>query len=156
MDPRGFQAAVQRATNRLVEFETREDAYMKSRWTNTKELQEERLQKDPSARERWERTALARALAIAVLRYRTKHGLSQRAFAQQLGMAQPHIARLELGEHNPSVDMLQRLAQGLGQSFVVAIAPADRAEELALPTGVQVLTDVRGADGSRVLAGTSL
>ncbi len=120
-----------------------------------RELQEERFQQDPSARERWERTALARALAIAVIRYRAKHGLSQRALAKQLGMPQPHIARLELGEHNPSVDMLQRLAQGLGQCFVVAIAPADRAESLALPAGVQVLTDVRGADGSRVLTGTS-
>ncbi|MDP2662742.1 MAG: helix-turn-helix domain-containing protein, partial [Dehalococcoidia bacterium] len=70
-------------------------------------------------------------------------------------MPQPHIARLESGEHNPSVDMLQRLAQGLGQCFVVAVAPAERADELALPDGVRVLTDVRAADGSRVLTGVS-
>ncbi len=69
-------------------------------------------------------------------------------------MPQSHVARLELGEHNPSVDMLQRLAQGLGQCFIVAVAPAARAGELALPAGVQVLTDVRAADGSRVLTGT--
>ena len=128
---------------------------MQKPWISTRDLQEERFQKDPAARERWERTALARAVAIAVIRYRGEHKLSQRALAKQLGMPQPHIARLEMGEHNPSVDMLQRLAQGLGQCFVVAVAPADRAEELALPAGVQVLTDVRGADGSRVLAGTS-
>lgn len=128
---------------------------MQKRWINTRELQEERFQKDPVAREHWERTALARAMAIAVIRYRTEHGLSQRALAKQIGMPQPHIARLELGEHNPSVDMLQRLAHGLGQCFVVAVAPAERAEELALPAGVQVLTDVRTADGSRVLAGAS-
>ncbi len=127
---------------------------MQNQWVNTRDLQEERFQKDPAARERWERTALARAVAIAVIRYRAEHGLSQRALAKQLGMPQPHIARLELGEHNPSVEMLQRLAQGLGQCFVVAVAPADRADELALPAGVQVLTDVRGADGSRVLTGT--
>lgn len=125
------------------------------KWVNTRDLQEERFRRDPEARERWERTALARAVAIAVIRYRTEHGLSQRALAKQLGMPQPHVARLELGEHNPSVETLQRLAQGLGQCFVIAVAPADRAEELALPAGVQVLTDVRGADGSRVLAGTS-
>ena len=127
---------------------------MQNQWMNTRDLQEERFQKDPAARERWERTALARAVAIAVIQYRTEHGLSQRALAKQLGMPQPHIARLELGEHNPSVDMLQRLAQGLGQYFIVAIAPAERAEDLALPAGVQILTDVRAADGSRVLAGT--
>lgn len=127
---------------------------MQNQWMNTRDLQEERFQKDPAARERWERTALARAVAIAVIQYRTEHGLSQRALAKQLGMPQPHIARLELGEHNPSVDMLQRLAQGLGQCFIVAVAPAERAGELALPAGVQILTDVRAADGSRVLAGT--
>ena len=128
---------------------------MPNPWINTRELQEERFQKDPASRERWERTALARAVAIAVIRYRSQHGLSQRALAKQLGMPQPHVARLELGEHNPSVDMLQRLAQGLGQCFIVAVAPAQRADELALPAGVQVLTDVRAADGSRVLAGAS-
>ena len=128
---------------------------MPNPWINTRELQEERFQKDPASRERWERTALARAVAIAVIRYRSQHGLSQRALAKQLGMPQPHVARLELGEHNPSVDMLQRLAQGLGQCFIVAVAPAQRADELALPAGVQVLTDVRAADGSRVLAGSS-
>lgn len=128
---------------------------MQSQWLNTSALREERLGKDLVARERWERTAVARAVAIAVIRYRAERGLSQRALAKQLGMSQPHIARLELGEHNPSLDMLQRLAQGLGQCFIVAIAPAKRAEELVLPAGVQVLTDVRAADGSRVLAGAS-
>ena len=128
---------------------------MQSPWIDTKDLQEARFQKDAAARERWERTALARAVAVAVIRYRAEHGLSQRALGKQLGMAQPHVARLELGEHNPTVDMLQRLAQGMGQCFVVAVAPAGRADELALPAGVYVLTDVRAADGSRVLAGTS-
>src|SRR5438093_52385 len=128
---------------------------MENQWINAKELQEERFQKNQVARERWERTAIARAVAIAVVRYRGEQGLSQRALAKQLGMPQPHIARLEMGEHNPSVDMLQRLAQGLGQCFIIAVAPAERAEELALPAGVLVLTDVRAADGSRVLAGTS-
>ncbi len=126
---------------------------MENQWINTRELQEERFRQDPAAREQWERTALARAVAIAVIRYRAEHGLSQRALAKRLGMPQPHIARLELGEHNPSVDMLRRLAQGMGQCFIIAVAPAERAEELALPDGVHVLTDVRTADGSRVLAG---
>lgn len=120
---------------------------------NTVELQEERFRKNPAPRERWERTALARAVAISVVCYRAEHGLSQRALAKQLEMPQPHIARLESGEHNPSIDMLQRLAQGLGQCFVVAVAPAGRADELTLPVGVKVLVDVRASDGSRVLAG---
>ena len=70
---------------------------MQSPWIDSKDLQEARFQKDAAARERWERTALARAVAIAVIRYRAEHRLSQRALGKQLGMPQPHVARLELG-----------------------------------------------------------
>lgn len=111
----------------------------------------ERCANDAKFRNHWERTALARAVAIAVIRYRSEHELSQRALARQLGMPYSQVARLELGEHNPSIDTLQRLAKGLGRRFIVAVAP-DEATELTLPTGVQILADVVLKDGSRVLA----
>lgn len=111
----------------------------------------ERCANDSEFRDYWERTALARAVAVAVIRYRSKHRLSQRALARQMGMPSSQIARLELGEHNPSIDTLQRLAKGLGQRFIVAVAP-DQATELTLPQGVQILADVVLRDGSRVLA----
>ena len=41
----------------------------------------ERQLQDPEMREYWERTALARAVANAVIRYRIDHSLSQRALA---------------------------------------------------------------------------
>lgn len=117
-----------------------------------KELLEERLAGDPEFRAEWERTALARAVALALVRYRAQHGLTQRQLAVQLGMPQPHIARLELGEHNPSLETLQRLAKGLEQRFIVAVEPPGRADNVPLPPGVEVLADVTLADGSRVLA----
>ncbi|MBM2812354.1 MAG: helix-turn-helix transcriptional regulator [Chloroflexi bacterium] len=111
----------------------------------------ERCASDPEFREYWERMALARAMAIAVIRYRSEHELSQRALARQLGMPYSQIARLELGEHNPSIETLQRLAKGLGRRFIVAVAP-DQATEISLPKGVEILSDVVLEDGSRVLA----
>ena len=69
---------------------------------------------DPSFREEWERTALARAVAEAVLRYRGQHKLSQAALAAQLGWKQSVVARLELAEHNPSMDTLAELSRALG------------------------------------------
>jgi len=84
------------------------------------------LAEDPTFRAEWERTALARAVAIALVRYRAEHQLSQRALATELGVRQPVIARLELGEHNPSIETLRRLAAILGMEFVLHVAPDGR------------------------------
>lgn len=79
--------------------------------------------KDPKFREEWERTALARALANQVVAYRAKHGLTQRQLADRVGMKQPAIARLETGEHEPTLTTLARLSRGLGIEFRIDITP---------------------------------
>ena len=110
---------------------------------------------DPMHRSRWEALALARAVAFAVERYRMEHKLSQRALAAKLGMRQSNVARIEMGEHNPSIEMLGRLASVLGTRFIIDVAPAgDRTEELALPPGLSVVQDTTSPDGSRVLVAT--
>lgn len=86
--------------------------------------------RDPAFRREWERTAVARAVALQVLAYRTEHRLSQRALAQRLGMTQPQLARLEAGEHNPTIDTLARLAQTLDVEFAIDIHPHRRAPKL--------------------------
>lgn len=111
-----------------------------------------RLAEEPALSEEWERTALARAVAIALVRYRTEHDLSQRELAQKLGMPQSDIARLEVGERNPSLRTLQRLAKGLGRRFTVSLAPPEQEGDLPLPAGAEVLADITLADGSRLLA----
>jgi ribosome-binding protein aMBF1 (putative translation factor) len=78
---------------------------------------------DPAFRQAWERTALARAVALRLVEYRADNSLSQSALARKLGMQQPAIARLEAGDHNPSVDTLMRLSQGLGIDFHIDITP---------------------------------
>jgi len=62
----------------------------------------EHLDADPEFRREWERTALARAVAVRVIAYRAVHGLSQTALAGRLKMTQPAIARLESGSSSPS------------------------------------------------------
>ena len=103
---------------------------------------------DPAFRAEWERTALARAVATAVMRYRSEHGLTQAALAKQLGMAQPNIFRLEDGERNPSSEMLQRLAKGLGLGFVLEMGPSDTASSLTEQASADVVT----ADGVHTVA----
>jgi transcriptional regulator with XRE-family HTH domain len=85
---------------------------------------------DPAFQREWDRTAVARAVALKVLTYRTDHGLSQRALAKKLHMTQPQLARLEAGEHNPTIDTLARLAQTLDIEFAIDIHPRERAPKL--------------------------
>ena len=49
--------------------------------------------RDPAFREEWGRTALARAVALGVVRYRAQGGLSQRKLAEVLGWKPPQVAR---------------------------------------------------------------
>ena len=125
----------------------------KSHLRTTKEIREEHLQNDPIFREYWERTALARAVALAVVGYRLEHGLTQTKLSEKLGVHQPHVSRLELGEHNPSFEMLQRISRELGLRFIVQIGPSDEEapeSALTLPKGVTIIEDVTTA-GSRLL-----
>jgi ribosome-binding protein aMBF1 (putative translation factor) len=77
--------------------------------------------KDPEFRAEWERTAVAREVATRIVAYRGEHGLSQSALARKLGMSQPAIARLELGEHEPTFATLARLSRALGINFHIDI-----------------------------------
>ena len=60
----------------------------------------EELERDPAFRREWERTALAREVAVAIIAYRARHKLSQRALADKLGWKPSVVSRLEAAEHN--------------------------------------------------------
>jgi len=79
--------------------------------------------RDPEVVAELARTAVANQLAILVIQYRVEHGLTQTALARQLGMRQPAIARLEAGDHEPSVAMLARLANKLGITLRLDLTP---------------------------------
>lgn len=66
---------------------------------------------------------LAHQVALAVLRYRSEHGLCQRQIGKLLGMPQSNIARLEAGERQPTIETLAKLARVLGRDFSVEVTP---------------------------------
>jgi len=88
------------------------------------------LDADPEYRREWERTALARAVAVKVIAYRAEHRLSQTRLARRLEMSQPAIARLESGEHNPTFPTLLRLSKTLGIELALDITPSGREPQL--------------------------
>ena len=113
----------------------------------------ERFLADPETREYWERTKFARAVANQVVRYRSENRLSQSALARELGVSQPLVARLESGEHEPTVSTLRKLSHALGIRFSIDIHPVgadiddfpdsdDRAERL-VADGVEMLVLAR-------------
>jgi ribosome-binding protein aMBF1 (putative translation factor) len=87
--------------------------------------------RDPEFRAEWERTALARWLATEVAHYRAEHDMSQRQLAEHLGVHQSDVARMESGEHTPSLERLVRIASGLDIELMIDIRPKDR--EAMLP-----------------------
>lgn len=93
-----------------------------SELTTAEELHERDLA-DPQYRAEYERTRFASDVAIRVIRYRAEHNLTQTAFGRLVGMRQPHVARLEAGDHEPAVSTLARLSAGLGVDFTLAITP---------------------------------
>jgi transcriptional regulator with XRE-family HTH domain len=88
------------------------------------ELIADQRRTNPEFRTEWERTALGRAVAVAIVRYRAEHDVSQRDLAERLGMKQPQVARLELGEVNPSVETLMRVSARLAIEFTIDVRPA--------------------------------
>lgn len=94
------------------------------------QVEEEQSRANPEVRRELERTALANDVAIRVITYRVEHGLSQTQLARKLGMHQPAIARLESGDHEPSLSTLGRLAKGLGIEFRISISSVGKIELL--------------------------
>ncbi len=85
---------------------------------------------DAAFRAEWERTAVARAVALRILRYRSERALSQRDLSKILDMEQPQVARLERGDVNPTLETLMRLAGALGIEFTIGVRPMDRKARL--------------------------
>lgn len=79
--------------------------------------------KDPNYRAEAERTRFAHEVAMRVIAYRVEHGISQSELGRRVGMRQPHVARLEAGEHEPSLTTLARLSRALGIEFHIDITP---------------------------------
>ena len=97
--------------------------------TTNDELLAEQLA-DSAFRAEWERTALARAVALRLVRYRAERNLSQRDLAKLLDMKQPQVARLERGDVSPGLDTLMRLAGALDIEFTIDVRPTNRKARL--------------------------
>lgn len=82
-------------------------------------------------------------LARHVIALRKASGLSQREFADRVGIKQPQLARIESGKQIPKLEMLSKLAAGAGYSLEVHFVPsnqdaAPQIDPLPIPTAADL------------------
>ena len=65
------------------------------------------------------------ALMLAMVEARRKRNLTQQELAERTGIAQTEISRIESGSRNPSIKVLQRLADGMGMYLQIAFVRKD-------------------------------
>src|SRR5207249_7676596 len=93
---------------------------------------EEQL-KDPVFTERFEKAGEAWDVALQIAALREKAGLSQRDLARKLKTSQQNISRLESPSYEGhSLTMLRRVAEVLGVTVRVTLAPKGESNSMAL------------------------
>lgn len=80
--------------------------------------------KDPAFRAEYERLKPEFALALALVRARTKAGMTQADVARKMRTTQSVIARIESGRNPPNLRTLQRYADAVGRRIEVKLVAA--------------------------------
>lgn len=63
----------------------------------------------------------------AIVEARTSQNLTQKEIAERTGINQADISKLENGTRNPSVNLLKRLADGMGMMLKIEFVPKQKA-----------------------------
>ena len=83
------------------------------------------LMKDPEFVEAYEEVQPELAVMRAIVEARAEQGLTQAQVSERTGIAQAELSKLENGTRNPSIKLLQRLADGLGYTLRIEFVPKD-------------------------------
>ena len=59
----------------------------------------------------------------AIVDARTSQNLTQKELSERTGINQADISKLENGTRNPSINLLKRLAEGMGMTLKIEFAP---------------------------------
>ena len=81
--------------------------------------------KDPEFKMYYEEIQPEMNIVRAVIDARTSRHLTQKELSEKTGIAQTEISRLENGSRNPSVRLLQRLADGMDMVLQIRFVPKE-------------------------------
>ena len=90
-----------------------------------KEYKENRM-KDPGFSQAYEDIQPEMAVIRAIIDARMARNMTQKELSERTGIAQTEISKLENGTRNPSIKLLQRLADGMGMVLNVSFIPKEQ------------------------------
>jgi ribosome-binding protein aMBF1 (putative translation factor) len=79
-----------------------------------------KLLKDKEIRKEYDALAAEFAIAEVVIKKRLEKGMTQLELANKIGTKQSAISRLESGNYNPSIKLLEKTAKALGLKLNVS------------------------------------
>ena len=83
----------------------------------------EKQMQDEEFRKEYDALTPKYELIKEIIRERNAQNLTQKEFANRLGIKQSNISRLESGNYNPSLDFLEKIAKGLGKELHIEFRP---------------------------------
>ncbi len=83
--------------------------------------------KDENFRREYEKIQPEMEIIKALIDARKEQNLTQSELAALTGINQADISRLENGNRNPSLNMLKKLADGLGMTLQIKFVPKSKA-----------------------------
>jgi len=93
-----------------------------------REYKEKRMQ-DPAFAQAYVEFQPELNVIRALIDARVSQNMTQKELAEKTGIAQTEISRLENGSRNPSIKLLQRLADGMGMDLNISFTPKETASE---------------------------
>ena len=84
------------------------------------------LMQDAAFRKEYEALQLERDITMSLIRARKEAGLTQAELSEKTGISQADISRLENGTRNPSLALLNRIAEAVNSTLRIEFVPNKR------------------------------
>ena len=99
-------------------------------WSGMKTFEDYKKQQmqDPELVREYEAIQPEMDVIRAIVNARTSQNLTQNELAKRTGINQADISKLENGTRNPSVNLLKRLAEGMGMSLKIEFIPKQKVQ----------------------------
>ena len=82
--------------------------------------------KDPEFKREYEKLQPEMAVIRAMVDARISQNLTQKQLSDRTGIDQADISKLENGTRNPTLNLLKRLADGMGMSLKIEFIPKSK------------------------------
>ena len=86
----------------------------------------EQLKNDPELMAEYENMQPEFDIIRAMIEARKEQNITQKELAERSGITQADISRIENGTRNPSLNVLKRLAKGMGMKLKLEFVPINK------------------------------